>query len=59
MINILLAILVIVAVTYAAFWIIDTAGTPHPISMILKLIVGAIALISLLTQTGLLSGAGL
>ncbi len=59
MLHVLITILIIVAVAYAAFWIIDRAGTPHPINMVLKLFVGAIALIALLQRTGLLAGTGL
>lgn len=59
MLHVLITILIIVAVAYAAFWIIDRAGTPHPINMVLKLLVGAIALIALLQRTGLLAGTGL
>jgi hypothetical protein len=55
----LILIFVIVAIAWAAFWIIDRAGTPHPFNMILKLFVGAVALIALLQRTGLLAGTGL
>ncbi len=59
MLHLLLVVLLIILIAYAAFWIIDRAGTPHPFNMILKLIVGAIALVALLQKTGLLAGTGL
>ena len=58
MLHMLFLILLIVAIAYAAFWIIDAAGTPYPFNMILKLFVGAVALIALLQRTGLLAGTG-
>ena len=50
--NLLLTLLVIVLVAWAAFWIIDKAipGTPNTIA---KVIVAVIALAALLTNSGL------
>jgi F0F1-type ATP synthase assembly protein I len=59
MLHTFVLILIIAAVAYVGFWIIDRAGTPHPFNMILKLLVGGIALVYLLKQTGLLQGSGL
>jgi hypothetical protein len=59
MLTILITVIVIIAIVWAAFWIIDAAGTPAPFNMFLKLIVGAVALVALLQKTGLLAGTGL
>jgi len=49
---VLIAVLIIAVIVVVAFWIIDNIGTPHPIGMILKAIVGLIALVSLLAKLG-------
>lgn len=59
MLQILLLVILIVVVAYAAFWLIDQAGTPAPFNMLLKLVVGLIALVALLERSGLLAGTGL
>lgn len=57
--DILIAILVIALVVYLCFWIIDRVGLPHPVNMIAKGIIALIGVLSLLSQTGLMSSAGL
>lgn len=52
-VSILILILIIVAIAWAAFWIIDQMGLPGPMPMVAKVIVGLIALLFLLTRTGL------
>lgn len=54
-VSLLLTVVIILAVAYGAFWIIDRSF-PAPINMIAKLIVGVIALVVLLQKTGLLDG---
>lgn len=51
MLTTLFAILIIVAVAYACFWVID-AAFPPPITVIAKIIVGVIALIAILPLFG-------
>jgi hypothetical protein len=59
MLSLVIAILIILLVVYAAFWIIDNAGVPHPFNMILKVVIGIIALIALLQKAGMLNGVAL
>lgn len=54
--ELLLAILVIALVAFIAFWIVDQMSIPNPINMIVKIIIGVIALFALLTKSGLLNG---
>lgn len=53
--SILLVVILVVAVCYAAFWIINSAF-PAPINMIAKVLVGILGLYVLLQKTGLLAG---
>jgi glucan phosphoethanolaminetransferase (alkaline phosphatase superfamily) len=59
MLPLLIALVVIILVAWACFWLIDSSGIPHPINMIAKVIVALIAVVALLTKSGLLSGTGL
>jgi len=54
-VSILIGLVVLAAVVWVAFWIIDSAF-PAPVNMPAKLVVGVIALLVLLQKTGLLSG---
>ncbi len=49
---------VIVLIAYVGFWLIDQMGVPHPANLVLKLIVGGLALYALLMKTGLLNSLG-
>ena len=55
LVSLLVMLVVLVAIVWVAFWIIDNAF-PAPINMPAKLVVGVIALLLLLQKTGLLSG---
>ena len=57
--SILLTILVIFLVAFIAFWLVDAMRVPDPINMVLKIVIGVIALVALLTKSGLVSGSGL
>jgi hypothetical protein len=50
--SVLLTILIIALIAFVAFWVIDQMGIGHPINVILKVIVGIIALIYLLNTVG-------
>jgi hypothetical protein len=53
MIDLLILLLILVVVVLIAVWLIDIMGLPHPINMILKVIVALIALLYLLQKSGL------
>lgn len=59
-ISLLVTILIIALVAYVAFWIVDKMAMPNPmilivpVSLIVKVIVGLLALFAILTQSGLL-----
>lgn len=59
MLLLLLTLLVILAVAWGCFWLVDASGIPHPINMIAKVIIALIAIVALLTKSGLLAGTGL
>lgn len=52
-ITILIGLLVLVAICWVAFWLIDSMGLPSPINWIAKAIVALIGLLVLLRYTGL------
>lgn len=54
--NILIAVLVIVVVAWAAFWIIDRMGLTGTPRLIARIVVGVLALIALANAVGLLNG---
>ncbi len=54
--NILIAVLVIVVVAWAAFWVIDRMGLRGTPQLIARIVVGVLALIALANAVGLLSG---
>jgi hypothetical protein len=56
MVSLLISVLVIALVAYICFWCVDRAGVPYPISMIIKVIIAIIAIVALLTKTGLMPG---
>lgn len=53
MLNLLIAILILAIIVIVAIWLIDIMGLPHPINMILKVIIGLLALVYLLQKSGL------
>ncbi len=55
-VTILLWLIVLVAVCWVAFWLIDQIGIGPPINMLLKAVVAIIGLIVLLERTGVLAG---
>lgn len=50
--GLLITLLIIALVVFVAFWIVNEIGLPHPINLIVKVIVGVIALIYLLNALG-------
>jgi hypothetical protein len=56
MVNILIGVLIIVVVAWAAFWIIDRMGLMGTPRLIARIVVGVIALIALAKVVGLLDG---
>lgn len=54
-VSILIGLVVLAAVVWVAFWIIDSAF-PAPVNMPAKVLVGVIALLVLLQRSGLLTG---
>ncbi|MDP8916919.1 MAG: hypothetical protein M3M95_06935 [Pseudomonadota bacterium] len=54
--NILIAVLVIVVVAWAAFWIIDRMGLRGAPQLIARIVVGVLALIALAKVVGLIDG---
>lgn len=54
--NILIAVLVIVVVAWAAFWVIDRMGLRGTPQLIARIVVGVLALIALAQAVGLLGG---
>jgi len=55
-VTILLWLIVLVAVCWVAFWLIDQIGIGPPINMLLKAVVAIIGLVVLLERTGVLAG---
>jgi len=53
MIDLLVLILVLAVVVIVAVWLIDVMGLPHPINMVLKVIIALLALVYLLQKSGL------
>ena len=53
-VTILLWLIVLVAVCWVAFWLIDQIGIGPPINMLLKAVVAIIGLVVLLERTGVL-----
>lgn len=58
LVAILITILIVLAICYACFWLIDSSF-PAPLHMIAKLVVGVVGLFFLLQKTGLLNGVAL
>lgn len=51
-IHLLIVVLVILLVAFAAFWLVDRIGLPSPMNWIARAIVALIALLVLLTRAG-------
>jgi len=51
-IHLLILVLVILLVAFAAFWLVDKIGLPSPMNWIARAIVALIALLVLLTRAG-------
>lgn len=51
-IHILILVLVILLVAFAAFWLVDKIGLPSPMNWIARAIVALIALLVLLSRAG-------
>jgi hypothetical protein len=51
-IALLINVLVILLVAYAAFWLVDRIGLPSPMNWVAKAIVALIALVVLLNRAG-------
>lgn len=51
-IHILIVVLVVLLVAFAAFWLVDKIGLPSPMNWIARAIVALIALLVLLTKAG-------
>jgi len=49
----LIAIVVLAAVVYFVFWIVDAAGTPAPFNWAIKAIVGILAIVKILAIAGI------
>ena len=56
MVNILIGVVVIVVVAWAAFWIIDRMGLVGTPRLIARIVVGVLALIALANVIGLIGG---
>jgi hypothetical protein len=56
LISFLIMLALLVGLCLAARWFIGYMGVPHPVSMILTIIVGLICLAAMLSQLGLISG---
>jgi hypothetical protein len=54
--NVLIAVLIIVVVAAAAFWVIGRMGLTGTPALIARIVVGVLALIALANAVGLLSG---
>ncbi len=50
--ELLLTLLCIALAVYVAFWIVDRVGPPDPFGLILRVIVGVIALVFLVNAVG-------
>ena len=50
----ILFVLLVLLVAYAAFWIIGQMGVPDPFNVILRVVVGVVALFVLATHFGVL-----
>lgn len=59
MIDLLILIIILAVIVVVAVWLIDVMGLPHPINMVLKVLVGLLALLFLLQRSGLGSGLGI
>lgn len=59
MLPLILTLVIIFGVAWGCFVLVDRAGTPYPFNLILKIIIGIIAVFALLTKSGLLAGTGL
>lgn len=51
--SILLSLVLLVTVVLVIFWIVDAIPTPYPLSMIIKVVVGILAIVKLLQLAGL------
>lgn len=51
-IHLLIVVLVILLVAFAAFWLVDKIGLPSPMNWIARAIVALIALLVLLSRAG-------
>lgn len=51
--TILFSLIILIAVVMIVFWIVDAMGVAYPISMIIKVIVGLLAIAKLLQLAGL------
>lgn len=54
-VSFLISVLVLAVIVFVAFWIVDATGVPYPINMIIKVIVGILALVFLLQKSGLIA----
>jgi hypothetical protein len=51
-VHVLIAVLVILSVAFAAFWLVDKIGLPAPMNWVARAIVALIALLVLLSRAG-------
>jgi hypothetical protein len=51
-IHLLIVVLVILLVAFAAFWLVDRVGLPSPMNWIARAIVALVALLVLLSRAG-------
>jgi hypothetical protein len=58
LISILVLVLIVLVVAYGCFWLIDRSLTGSA-NQLAKIVVGIIALVVLLTRSGLLNGVAL
>lgn len=57
--SLLLIILAILAVGAGLVWFIDYANIPHPLGMLLKVLIVVLVVFAILAKSGLLTGTGL
>jgi len=55
-VGLLINILIVVLIFSLAFWVIAKMGVPEPVNLVLRVIVGVIALLWLLSMVGAFGG---
>lgn len=50
----IITILIVFLVAWACIWLVDYAGTPHPANVIVKVLIGALAILKILSVAGII-----